>query len=176
MKLESSQVSKILEDAGIRPLSCQDESKLGMVVRIRPEDNAATLTALRDCGFGFEMLVDTFGADMGDPQPAVPADPENNVEAKPAKEGGIEVTYYLLSMRSNVDIRVKCRLPYGAVYQSVIDVFKSVLFPERELCEMYGLVLEGHPNPKRLLTNVNYINPLLKSTPIRGKEEVWNRS
>ena len=51
----------------------------------------------------------------------------------------------------------------------------SKLPSERELCEMFGLYLEDHPNPNRLITNPKFTTPLLKTVKIRGREEVWNR-
>lgn len=153
--LEISKVSSVLSDAGVECISCQPESKLECVVRVSPEHARKTLATLRDSELECSILMDTFGADMG--------------------EKGIEVTYYLMSQKLNADVHVKCRIPQGGSYWSVTDEFLSALFPERELCEMFGLFLEGHSNPKRLLTSAGYINPLLKSTEIRGKEEVWNR-
>lgn len=154
MKLEMKHVSSILEDASIDILAIEQHPTLGIVVRIRPEDNKKTMYALRDGANKFEMLLDVFGADM-------------------AEDEEIEVTYHLRSFETDSDVRIKMRIPHEGEYHSVIDVYLSVQMAERELCEMYGLYLEGHPNPKRLLTNLGYINPLLKSTPIRGKEEIW---
>lgn len=154
MKLETTHVSSILEAASIEILDMYEHPSLGIVVRINPEDNRRAMFALRDGAPAFEMLVDVFGADIAD-------------------EGEIEVTYHLRCFAADADVRVKMRLPYEGDYHSVIDAYLSIQMPERELCEMFGLYLEDHPNPKRMLTNLNYINPLLKSTPIRGKEEIW---
>ena len=158
MKLEQTHVNNLLEAAGVETLSVEEESKIGMVVRVVPEQVHATLLALRDGDLSFEMLLDTFGADLGE-QAELP----------------IEVTYHLRSLANDIDIRVKTRLPYDGEYHSVIDIFQSVYLPERELCEMFGLYLEDHPNPKRLLTNPEFTTPLRKSVQIRSKEEIWSR-
>lgn len=158
MKLEQTHVNSLLEAAGVETLSVEEESKIGMVVRVMPEQVHPTLLALRDGDLSFEMLLDTFGADLG-------------AEA----ELPIEVTYHLRSLTNDIDIRVKTCLPYDGEYHSVIDIFQSVYLPERELCEMFGLFLEDHPNPKRLLTNPELITPLRKSFQLRGKEDIWSR-
>jgi Ni,Fe-hydrogenase III component G len=55
-------------------------------------------------------------------------------------------------------------------------VHPGALYPEREIAEMFGLDLCGHPNPKRLLTTEDSPPALLRrSTPIRTDEEVHDR-
>lgn len=153
---ELSQINNILADAGIEALSVEVESAIGLVIRVNESDVLKTLEALRDSEIAFTLLLDTFGADMDEDEE-------------------IEVTYHLRSLTENVDIRVKTRIPHGGTLNSATGLFTSGLLAERELAEMYGLYLEGHPNPKRLLTTEAYLNPLLKSTPIRTKEEMWKR-
>lgn len=163
LKLEKTHVNNVLDTAGVTVSSVEEDAHLGIVIRVEPQDVHATLRALRDGELNFEMLVDTFGADLS----------EYGDEAD--TETPIEVTYHLRSFENDCDVRVKTRLPFEGVYHSVIDLYTSVLLPERELCEMFGLFLEDHPNPKRLVTNPKFTTPLLKSVKIRGKEEVWNR-
>lgn len=163
MKLEKTLVNNVLDTAGVTVVSVDEDAHLGIVIRVEPQEVHPTLRALRDGELKFEMLLDTFGADLS----------EFGDDAD--SETPIEVTYHLRSFVNDCDIRVKTRLPFNGVYHSVIDIFTSVLLPERELCEMFGLYLEDHPNPKRLVTNPKFTTPLLKTVKIRGKEEVWNR-
>lgn len=150
------EVNNILQACGITPLSLEEESAIGLVARINLEDTYATLQALRDSELEFSLLLDTFGADMADDEE-------------------IEVTYHLRSLIKNFDMRVKTRIVHGGTLNSVSGLFTSALLAERELAEMFGLYLEGHPNPKRLLTTEAFLNPLLKSTLVRTKEETWKR-
>lgn len=156
MKLEPTQLSSVLAASGVEPLSVEEESAIGIVIRLNAADAKTALQALRDSELQFEMLLDTFGADM-------------------AEDEEIEVTYHLRSLSNDFDVRIKIRHPYDDEYQSVTSIYKSALLPERELCEMFGLFLEGHPNPKRMLTHEGLINPLRKSFEIRGREEIWSR-
>ncbi|MCL2379483.1 MAG: NADH-quinone oxidoreductase subunit C [Coriobacteriia bacterium] len=129
------------------------DDNLGVVMRLPAAQVMLVLDALRkDSDLQFVQLIDLFGADIRDL---------------------IEVTYRLRSLRHNVDLIIKCELPYDGDYQSVGHVFASALLPERELCEMYGLTLHGHSNPKRLLTIEGMPPFLRKSTAIRTKEEIW---
>jgi NADH:ubiquinone oxidoreductase subunit C len=134
-------------------LEMVEVDKLGLVLRIEPEANVSTLTTLR--AGGFVQLLDTFGVDMGE---------------------AIEVTYRLRALEgetSKADLFVKLNLPYGATLASVSSVFHSALLAERELCELFGLKLSGHPNPKRLLTTEGLPPFLRKEIAIRTKEELW---
>jgi NADH:ubiquinone oxidoreductase subunit C len=138
---------------GIGSYQIGEESKLGVVVRLGSEDTVAVLDVLhKDTDLRFEQLIDVFGADL------------RNL---------IEVSYRLRSLVNNIDLIIKCELPYGAVYSSVGEVYAAAWMPERELCEMFGLVLANHPNPKRLLTTDALPPFLRKDVAIRTKEEIW---
>ena len=151
--LEATTVASALERAGIAGAAVAEENFLGLVVRLPIESARDALIALRDGEPAFEQLIDTFGADTGE---------------------GIEVTYRLRALSINEDLIVKSQIEYGGTLPSVIDAYLAVLLPERELAELFGLYLEGHPNPKRLLT-LDVTPPLLlKSTPIRTREELWS--
>ena len=121
------------------------------MIRMRAGEHTAKLAELKEQGF--IQLIDVFGADIDEE---------------------IEVTYRLRNLDENEDVLVKFRLAYGASYDSVWEIFPSALLPERELCEMFGLFLEGHPNPKRLLTTEGLPPFLRKEVAIRTKEELWN--
>jgi len=172
--LDTVEIRNALALAGIAAISVETEGVLGTVIRVTPEGRDEVIKYLRDGNLAFTQMLDIFGADI-EAKPAVEADPEKNIEAQPATAGYIEVTYHLRSMSFNTDVRVKMQLPYGSQYRSVIKYFLTALLSERELCEMFGLILLDHPNPKRLLTNPHFTTPLLKSVAIRGKEEVWKR-
>ena len=153
MRLEATSVTSALEAAGITGAQVAEEGHLGLVVRLPIESARDALIALRDGQVPFEQLIDAFGADTGE---------------------GIEVTYRLRALTIKQDLTVKSQIEYGGTLPSVIDAYLAVLLPERELAEMFGLFLEGHPNPKRLLS-LDVTPPLLlKSTPIRTREELWS--
>lgn len=154
MKPDATLLSSALAGAGITPISLGEESHLGLVVRVEAADAVASLAALAASDeLAFEMLLDTFGADTGEQ---------------------VEVTYHLRSFAHNTDLYVKVRVPYGATLASAFDVYPSVYMPERELAEMFGLLLSGHPNPKRLLSTEATPPLLLKSTAVRSREELWS--
>jgi NADH:ubiquinone oxidoreductase subunit C len=126
---------------------------LGVVVRTGPDAALEVLTALRDAGYTY--LLSCFGIDTGE---------------------GVEAVYHVRSLSRDGDVRVRVSLPYGGTVRSAFHVYPGVLYPERELAEMFGLVLEGHPNPKRLLTTEDVPQPLLlKSSEVRHDADVHRR-
>jgi len=146
-------VTATLATADITDCQIGEMSELGVVARVDIEQANRVLDVLRwDAELQFVQLIDLFGSDV---------------------RGLIEITYRLRSLKHNVDVLMKCDVPYGATYRSAGQIFASAWLPERELCEMFGLVLKDHPNPKRLLT-VEGMPPFLrKDVAIRTKEEIW---
>lgn len=166
MKLEKQHVKNVLDKAGITYLSLEEESKLGIVVRMEPEQIIPALMEARDGELACEQLIDCFGADLSELE---------QEEGEAPLEKPIEVTYHLRSMANDWDFYYKTSYPFDGVYHSVIDVYRCVLLSERELCEMFGLYLEDHPNPKRMLTTPTFLTPLRKSVHLRTKEEIWSK-
>ncbi|MCL2818235.1 MAG: NADH-quinone oxidoreductase subunit C [Actinomycetia bacterium] len=160
--------------AGLPFLSVEEEGKLGTVIRVTADQRDELVEFLRDNELAYTQLLDIFGADI-EAREAVEADEEKGIAATPATAGYIEVTYFMRSMSADSDLRIKMQLPYESDYHSIIELFASAYLTERELCEMFGLVLLDHPNPKKLVTNQHFHTPLLKKVPIRGKEELWKR-
>jgi NADH:ubiquinone oxidoreductase subunit C len=172
--LDAAEIRSTLTVAGIAALSIEQEGRLETVIRVTPDQRDEVIAYLRDGSLAFTQLLDLFGADI-EARDAVEADADKGVEAVAARAGYIEVTYLMRSMSFDTDLWIKMQLPYESDYHSCIRLFASAYLTERELCEMFGLTLNDHPNPKRLVTNPHFPTPLLKSVPIRGKEDVWHR-
>jgi len=112
------------------------------------------LTALRD-RFGFQQLIDLCGADYPD-----------RVER-------FEVVYHLLSLTRNARVRVKVTTDEVAPVPSAIPVWPSAEWFEREAFDMYGMIFEGNPDMRRLLTDYGFQgHPLRKDFPMTGYVEV----
>lgn len=82
------------------------------------------------------------------------------------------VVYHLLSFERNEDIRVKVALDgeYPSI-ATVTDVWPSANWYEREMWDMFGIVVEGHPNLRRILMPQLWKgHPLRKEHPARRTE------
>jgi NADH-quinone oxidoreductase subunit D len=150
---DTTVIKSALGRSGIE-LAVEDVANVGIVCRVAASDARATVVALRDSDLAFDFLVDVFGIDTGE---------------------AIDVVYRMRSFARDEEVTVKAAHEYDSALRSVWDVFPAALMPERELAELFGLTLEGHPNPRRLLTTDGCAPYLRKAVPVRGAEEVRNR-
>jgi NADH-quinone oxidoreductase subunit C len=87
------------------------------------------------------------------------------------------VAYNLLSITHNVRVRVigLCEMSEAdePVIDSVIDVWASANWFEREAFDLYGILFRGHPDLRRILTDYGFIgHPFRKDFPLSGNVEV----
>ena len=152
-QLDPSTVRSALERAGVSA-SVEEVAHLGVVCRVEPTAVRDALVALRDSEHRFDFLVDLLGVDTGE---------------------AVDTVYHLRSFLRDEELYVKALHDYDGVLASVWDIHPATLMPERELCELFGLKLSGHPNPKRLLTTDGCPPYLRKEVAIRTPEEVRDR-
>lgn len=127
-----------------------------LTVTVNRGDIAAFLTFLRDdpdCLF--KILLDVCGADY------------------PERQQRFDVVYHLLSLKFNSRIRVRLETDEVSPVASVVDVFPSAGWYEREAWDMYGIFFENNPDLRRLLTDYGFEgHPLRKDFPMTGYVEV----
>jgi NADH-quinone oxidoreductase subunit C len=155
--------------------------------------------ALRDePAFSFEMLIDlcgvdylNYGRDEWATEETSSSGFSRGVEAVTAGRLGVitddlvreqprsarrfAAVYHLLSIRNNRRLRLKVFAPDDdlPVVPSVIDVWNSADWYEREAFDLYGILFEGHPDLRRLLTDYGFIgHPFRKDFPLTGNVEV----
>lgn len=84
--------------------------------------------------------------------------------------------YHLLSIQRNARVRIKTfmkddRFP---MVDSVNDIYKSANWFEREAFDLFGIIFNGHPDLRRILTDYGFIgHPLRKDFPLTGHVEIW---
>ena len=84
-----------------------------------------------------------------------------------------EVIYQMLSVSNNQRLRLRVPLDEDEVIDSVVDVFASANWAEREVWDMFGIFFSGHPDLRRLLTDYGFEgHPLRKDFPLTGRVEV----
>jgi NADH-quinone oxidoreductase subunit C len=127
-----------------------------LIFKIKREKIAGVLAFLRDDGqCQFTQLVDITAVDY------------------PARAERFEVVYNLLSITTNTRIRVKLSAGEDDLVHTATGVFKSANWFEREVWDMYGIMFEGHPDLRRILTDYGFEgHPQRKDFPLTGYVEL----
>jgi NADH-quinone oxidoreductase subunit C len=139
-----------------------------------------------DAGLRLEQLVDLTGVDyleygcaewstQGSTSTGfsrgVNPDPTTAVSEKPR----FVVVYHLLSIANNIRVRLRCYCSNNEppMLPSVVDVWASANWFEREAFDMFGILFSDHPDLRRLLTDYGFIgHPFRKDFPLMGNVEV----
>ena len=85
------------------------------------------------------------------------------------------VVAHLLSIEHNKRLRVRCFANDNAlpVVPSLIEVHAGVNWFERECFDLFGIVFDGHPDLRRILTDYGFVgHPFRKDFPLIGNVEV----
>ena len=91
----------------------------------------------------------------------------------PNREARFEVAYDLLSLRYNSRIRVKTQVDEITPLNSVISVYRSADWWEREVWDLFGVFFVNHLDLRRILTDYGFEgHPLRKDFPLSGYVEV----
>ncbi|MCH7830369.1 MAG: NADH-quinone oxidoreductase subunit C [Proteobacteria bacterium] len=155
------------------------------------DDLIKVATALRnETEFGFEMLMDVCGVDYltygmdewttnsasdtgfsrGVERESVILDEADEFDPK-----RFAVVYHLLSIQNNIRLRLRVYtgIDNPPIVKSVVDIWNSANWFEREVFDLYGILFEGHPDLRRILTDYGFIgHPFRKDFPMIGNVEV----
>ena len=87
------------------------------------------------------------------------------------RSGKFEIFYQMLSMSKRKRVRVKCKIDEKESIESVEKLFRSADWSEREMYDMFGVVVNNHPYMKRILMPDDWEGfPLRKTYPLQGDE------
>jgi NADH-quinone oxidoreductase subunit C len=85
-----------------------------------------------------------------------------------------EIVYVLYSFAQNTRVRVKTQVADGATVPSVVAVWPTANWLEREVFDMFGIRFEGHPDLKRILMPDEWKgHPLRKDYNILQQDKEW---
>ena len=91
----------------------------------------------------------------------------------PNKEKRFNIVYFLLSHENNLRVIVNININEKTPVPSIIKIYPSANWMEREVFDMYGIIFKDHPNLKRILTDYEFQGyPLRKDFPLTGHYEV----
>jgi NADH-quinone oxidoreductase subunit C len=85
------------------------------------------------------------------------------------REPRFEVVYILVSPEKKLRVRMKVRLDGRDAHLSTISsIFPGANWLEREVWDLFGIVFDGHPDPRRLLMPEDWEGfPLRKDSPVQ---------
>jgi NADH-quinone oxidoreductase subunit C len=131
---------------------------------VKAENLPAVAEKLRDAPeLKFEQLIDLCGLDYSS-------------YGEGAWEGKrFAVAYHLLSISYNCRLRLRVFAAEDdfPVIESVIGIWPSANWYEREAFDLFGIMFTGHPDLRRLLTDYGFIgHPFRKDFPLSGNVEM----
>ena len=84
-----------------------------------------------------------------------------------------KLVYLLLSHEFNNRIKINYSVSENEIINSIVKIFPSANWMEREVFDMYGIKFKDHPDLRRILTDYNFKgHPLRKDFPLTGHNEV----
>ena len=91
----------------------------------------------------------------------------------PEKKKRFKMVYLLLSHENNLRIIININIDEKTTVPSIIKIFPSANWMEREVFDMYGISFKDHPDLRRILTDYGFKGyPLRKDFPLTGHTEV----
>ena len=179
MERFAGQLRKVIGEVGDTTWELDKEDLLEVFLALRDED-----------AFHFEMLIDLCGLDYlsfgesewrtesatdsgfsrGVNREVIVPDAEMEFDSQ-----RFAVVYHLLSVSNNH--RIRLRVFTGdqnpPMVPSVVDIWSSANWYEREAFDLFGILFEGHSDLRRILTDYGFIgHPFRKDFPISGNVEV----
>jgi NADH-quinone oxidoreductase subunit C len=123
-------------------------------IDVRRESLAEVLRTLRD-RFEYQQLMEIAGVDY------------------PQRAERFDVVYHLLSLTKNHRIRVRVTTDEELPVPSVTGLWPVAGWLEREVFDMFGVLFEGNPDLRRILTDYGFRgHPFRKDFPLSGHVEL----
>jgi NADH-quinone oxidoreductase subunit C len=142
----------VRESLGDEAVVGTDYSHAIATLQIAPGSVREVLAHLRDGGEPWERLMSVHANDY------LPDEPRFGIH------------YELLSMERADRLHLKTRVRDGENVASVVDMFPTAEFQEREIYDMFGVFFDGHPDMRRILMPEDYEgHPQRRDFPIGGE-------
>ena len=134
-------------------LSAKDE--VGEVsIDVRRDSIAEVIRTLRD-EFDYQQLMEIAGVDY------------------PSRAERFDVVYHLLSVTRNHRIRIRVTTDEEQPVPTVTHIFPVAGWLEREIFDLYGVIFDGNPDLRRILTDYGFQgHPFRKDFPLTGYVEL----
>ena len=154
-----------LTEAIEKVLGAKPTERIGEVtLEVAAADYRSTAQTLRDHpDLRFDQLIDLCGVDY------------STYGDQPWEKLRFAAVLHLMSIPHNwrLRLRVFCADDAFPLLPSVIELWPNVNWYEREAFDLFGIVFEGHPDLRRILTDYGFIgHPFRKDFPMSGHVEM----
>ena len=149
--MDSSAIINTLQ-AAVAGAALENGASIDMPTIYVPADRLVDVCkALRDLpSLNYQVLVEITAADY------FPREPR------------FEVVYHLLSIANRTRLRLKVRVPNDGSVPTVQSVWRGAGWPEREVWDMFGILIDGHNDLRRLLMPEDWEgHPARKDYPVQ---------
>ncbi len=159
-----------------------------ITIEIAATDLLSICTTLKIADeFKFEQLMDVCGVDYSEygisewvTDKATGSGFDRGVDESldlhftPSNKPRFAVVYHLLSISHNHRLRVRTfATGEPPIVPSVVDIWTSANWFEREAFDLFGILFENHPDLRRIMTDYGFIgHPFRKDFPLIGNVEV----
>lgn len=175
----------------------QNDVSAEVTIEVLAKDALSVFETLRDdTALKFEQLIDVCGVDYSEygssewatesssstgfsrgVEPATGARLRfgDDIEATESGRPRFASVYHLMSVTFNhrLRVRVYCENDAVPVVPSVIDLWPAANWFEREAFDLYGIIYDGHPDLRRILTDYGFVgHPFRKDFPLIGHVEM----
>lgn len=135
-----------------------------LTLEVSASDYLAVAAALRDRSeLAFDQLIDLCGVDYA------------GYAGAETPAGRYAVVLHLLSLTHNwrLRVRVHAEVEDFPVVSSVTTIWPAANWFEREAFDFFGILFEGHPDLRRILTDYGFVgHPFRKDFPVSGFMEM----
>ena len=183
----SERLAALLDNLREQFPGCEVLEGLGEATLVVPAGQLLeTATRLRDeAPYLFDELVDVCGVDYAGYGQSEWATGEasfsgygrgvaSQAPLEANDEARFAAVYHLLSVANNQ--RLRLRVPLGGdqpVVASVVGIWSSANWFEREAFDLFGILFDGHPDLRRILTDYGFVgHPFRKDFPLEGHVEM----
>jgi NADH-quinone oxidoreductase subunit C len=186
MQARLEQLAEKLE-ADFSEAGCTLEHACGELTLVVPTEQLTTVaTRLRDDeSYLFEELIDVCGVDYGAygnsewqtdvaPDTGFGRGVEQPDQLEMKEENRFAAVYHLLSISHNLRLRLRVFVDTAEpIVDSMVPLWESANWFEREAFDLYGILFSGHPDLRRILTDYGFIgHPFRKDFPLTGQVEM----
>jgi NADH-quinone oxidoreductase subunit C len=153
-----------LNDALVKAGFVPKEDRGELTVEVDSKEYFSKAKILRDeAGLRFEQLIDLCGVDYA------------SYGERPRKGPRFAVVVHLLSIEKNwrLRLRVYCADDEFPLVASLVEAWPAANWFEREAFDLFGIMFEGHPDLRRILTDYGFVgHPFRKDFPLSGYVEM----